>query len=122
MNQKWVSQLIPIEEVEQKLLQKSGLKKDDEVRLVLWTSYGEDSASSFMSDDKIAVILAEGEIHMGSGAGNETIYSDELSSLMPLFLNDELYVNVPLNESYAAAYPSTAPPVRQVLDASLPPR
>jgi hypothetical protein len=47
---------------------------------------------------------------------------DELSSLMPLFLSDEVYVHVPLNESYAAAYPSTAPPVRQILDATLPSR
>lgn len=84
-NQKWVSQLIPIEEVEQKLLQKSGLKKDDEVRLVSWTSYGDvvSSTKSFLSEkDKIAVVLAEGEIQMGSGPGSETIYSDELSSLI----------------------------------------
>ncbi len=84
-NQKWVSQLIPIEEVEQKLLQKSGLKKDDEVRLVSWVSYGDmgGNTKSFLGNkDKIAVILAEGEIHMGSGPGSETIYSDELSSLI----------------------------------------
>lgn len=45
---------------------------------------------------------------------------DELSSLMPLFLSDELYVNAPLNETYTQAYQSTAPPVRKILDATVP--
>ncbi|MBY0385112.1 signal peptide peptidase SppA [bacterium] len=84
-NLKLVSQLIPIEEVEKKLLQKSGLKKDDEVRLISWNAYGDATASSrsFLSKKKkVAVILAEGEIQMGSGSDNEAIYSDELSSLI----------------------------------------
>ncbi len=84
-NSKLVTQLIPIEEVEQKLLQKSGLKKDDDVRLVAWNAYGDpsESGSSFLSKkSKVAVVLAEGEIQMGSGSDNETIYSDELSSLI----------------------------------------
>lgn len=84
-NAKLVSQLVPVEEVEKKLLQKSGLKADDEVRLVAWNSYAETAVSSrsFLSKkDKVAVILAEGEIQMGSGTNNGTIYSDELSSLI----------------------------------------
>lgn len=84
-NLKLVSQLLPVEEVEKKLLQKSGLKKDDEVRLISWNAYGDATASSrsFLSKKKkVAVVLAEGEIHMGSGSDNEAIYSDELSSLI----------------------------------------
>jgi protease-4 len=84
-NAKLVSQLVPVEEVEKKLLQKSGLKADDEVRLVAWNSYADTAVAtrSFLSKkDKVAVILAEGEIQMGSGSNNGTIYSDELSSLI----------------------------------------
>lgn len=84
-NAKLVTQLLPVEEVEQKLLQKSGLKKDDEVRLVSWNAYADSTKASrsFLSKkDKVAVVLAEGEIQMGSGANNDTIYSDELSSLI----------------------------------------
>ena len=84
-NAKLVSQLVPVEEVEKKLLKMSGLKGDDEVRLVAWNSYADTAVSSrsFLSNkDKVAVILAEGEIQMGSGSNNGTIYSDELSSLI----------------------------------------
>jgi protease IV len=91
-NMKLVTQLLPIEEVELKLLKKSGLKNDDEVRLISWNAYGDSTAASrsFLSKkDKIAVVLAEGEIQMGSGSDNETIYSDELSSLIREINKDE---------------------------------
>lgn len=84
-NAKLVTQLAPIEDVEQKLLKKSGLDKKEDVRLVAWSSYGDlqGKTHSFLHHKKqIAVVLAEGEIQMGSGSSNETIYSDELSSLL----------------------------------------
>lgn len=83
-NMKLVDQLLPIEEVEQKMLQATGLDADDDVRLVAWMGYhGVHKKSSFMkSKKKIAVIVAEGEIQMGSGSSNGTIYSDELSGLI----------------------------------------
>lgn len=84
-NLKLVSQLVPIEEVEKKLLKLSGLKGDEDVRLVAWNAYAETAVAtrSFMSNkSKVAVVLAEGEIQMGSGSNNGAIYSDELSSLI----------------------------------------
>jgi protease-4 len=82
-NAKFVTELLPIEEVEKKLLKASGVK-DDEPRLLSWSFYHEATEGrSFLSNkDKIAVILAEGEIQLGSGSSNEIIYSDELSGLI----------------------------------------
>jgi protease-4 len=46
--------------------------------------------SSFLSNkDKIAVILAEGEIQSGTGSSNDAIYSDDMSSLIRELNEDE---------------------------------
>jgi len=83
-NLKLVDQLLPIEELEQKLLVKSGLKSDEDLRLVGWNQYYDYHRSSLSlgSKDKIAVVVAEGEILLGSGSNNQAIYSDELSTLI----------------------------------------
>ncbi len=84
-NMKLVDQLLPVEELEQKMLAKVKLKPTDDLRLVSWNAYHgihhKSSKSSFLSSkDKVAVIIAEGEISSGSGSDNEAIYSDDLAT------------------------------------------
>ena len=45
---------------------------------------------------------------------------DEISTSMPLFLNDEFYVKTPLAEAYADAFDGTPLPICELLNASLP--
>lgn len=91
-NYKFVTELVPIEEVEKRLLKASGLK-EDEPRLLSWSFYNEAHAnrsSGFMKKkNQVAVVLAEGEIQLGSGSSNEMIYSDELSSLIRDLAKDD---------------------------------
>jgi len=81
---KLVDQLLPIEELELKLAAKTQVKKDEEPRLIAWNSYYDlSSKPSFIGKkDKIAVIMAEGEIESGDGPSNDKIYSDELAGLI----------------------------------------
>ncbi len=81
----FVDKLAPVEEIEKDLKKASGTKDDDELPLMSWDNYYEikkPSASLLGAKDRIAVIIADGEILMGSGPGEENIYSDELSSLV----------------------------------------
>lgn len=89
-NLKLVDQLLPIEELEQKLLAKTGLAADEDLRLVGWNSYYEITRPKAFGSSKnqIAVIMAEGEISMGTGSSNSAIYSDDLSGLIRE-LNDD---------------------------------
>lgn len=82
-NVKMVNELLPIEEVEKKLLKASG-SKEKEAPLVTWTFYHETvkDRSLISEKNKIAVVYAEGEIQMGSGSNNQMVYSDELSGLI----------------------------------------
>lgn len=84
-NQNMVTQLLPIEEIEKKLIEVSQID-DDEPRLVAWQSYYEyesKPSKSFLSKkDKVAVIVASGEILMGRGNEENRVYSDDFSILI----------------------------------------
>jgi protease IV len=83
-NAKFVTELLPIEEVEKKLRKATGVKADEEPRLISWSFYNEATTGRSLIHDKnkVAVIIAQGEIQLGNGSSNEAIYSDEMSGLI----------------------------------------
>lgn len=82
-NAKLVTQLIPIEEVEAKLVKATGLKDDEEPRMVNWYSYYEKNFEPPKGKGhQVAIIMADGEIHSGKGSGSQGIFSDEMSVLI----------------------------------------
>lgn len=87
-----VDQLAPIEEIDLELKKITGTKASKELPLMAWDHYYElkQTHSSFLSSkSKIAVVVAEGEIHMGSGPNEQSIYSDELASLIRKLAKDD---------------------------------
>jgi protease IV len=91
-NSKLVDLLAPVEEVEKELKKKTGIKADEEVRLIAWNQYyglKKPKASFISKKPKVAVIVAEGEIHSGTGPAEQAIYSDDLSSLIRELNKDE---------------------------------
>jgi protease IV len=83
-NEKFVTELLPIEEVEKKLRKVTGVKADEEPRLISWSFYNEATTGRSLIHDKnkVAVIIAQGEIQLGNGSSNDAIYSDEMSGLI----------------------------------------
>lgn len=80
-----VDKLAPVEEIENDLKKSAGTKAKDELPLMAWDDYydlNKPTSSLIKSKDRVAVIVAEGEILMGSGPGEQNIYSDELSKLI----------------------------------------
>jgi protease IV len=87
-----VDRLAPIEEIDLELKKASGTKADDDLPLMSWDNYydlNKPKGSILSSNPHIAVIVADGEILMGSGASEDNIYSDELSSLIREVSKDE---------------------------------
>lgn len=81
----FVDKLAPVEEIEKDLKQSAGAKEKDDLPLMAWDAYYDlkkPTASILNKKDRIAVVVAEGEILMGSGPGEDNIYSDELASLI----------------------------------------
>lgn len=80
-----VDQLAPIEEIDVELKKASGTDEDEDLPLMAWDNYYDlkkPKESLLGGSPRIAVIVADGEILMGSGPSDESIYSDELSSLI----------------------------------------
>lgn len=80
-----VDQLAPIEEIDLDLKKASGTDKDQDLPLMTWDNYYDlkKPKESFISTGpRIAVIVADGEILMGSGPSEGSIYSDELATLI----------------------------------------
>lgn len=86
-----VTQLLPIEEVEKKILKVTGLKEEDKPRLVNWLSYyqSEDQRPFLRRKDKVAVLVANGEIYLGKGDVERSVFSDEMSIIIRELSKDE---------------------------------
>lgn len=81
----FVDKLAPVEEIEKDLKKASGTKEKEELPLMAWDAYYDikkPTSSILGAKDRVAVIVADGEILMGSGPGEQNIYSDELASLI----------------------------------------
>lgn len=84
-NKGLVDVLAPIEEIEQLFRKITKTAAKDEIPLISWDGYYDLQKPSvgFMDQaEKVAVIVADGEISSGSGPSDQAIYSDQLSALI----------------------------------------
>lgn len=90
-NKSFVTQLSPVEDIEVKLKERLGMKPEKDLRLISWSNYLalEEESSLLGGSERIAVVVANGEIRLGKGDPEENVYSDELSALVRELTKDE---------------------------------